>query len=100
MKALSDKKELYLSFLKYPEPVRRHIYTTNIVENLNSRLEMLRLNCGGYFQSIKTTEVAIFVTIDRISKGKWKKPMPAVKEVTYELRQMFNSKFLQQTQYS
>lgn len=45
-----------------------HIYTTNIVENLNSSLELVGTNTGGYFQSIKTTESAIYVTISKIKK--------------------------------
>ena len=101
IKMLIEKKENYLAFMKYPEPVRKHIYTTNIVENLNSRIETLRINAGGYFQSIKTAEVALYVAIDRLSKGRWRKPMPAVREVIYELRQMFNSRFLtNETQFS
>ena len=100
IKMLIEKKEHYLAFMKYPEPIRKHIYTTNIVENLNSKLEVLRVNAGGYFQSLKTAEVALYVVIDRLSRGKWRKPMPAVREVIYELRQMFNSRFLNETQFS
>jgi len=101
IKMLIEKKEHYLAFMKYPQPIRKHIYTTNIVENLNSKLEVLRVNAGGYFQSIKTAEVALYVVIDRLSRGKWRKPMPAVREVIYELRQMFNSRFLiNETQFS
>jgi len=37
------KKENYLAFLKYPEEIRRHIYTTNIVESINSGIELRRL---------------------------------------------------------
>ncbi len=51
-------------------------------------------------QSIKTAQVAFYVVIDRLSRGKWRKPMPAVREVIYELRQMFNSRFLNETQFS
>ena len=49
MKMLQSKKELYFTYLQYPEQIRKHIYTTNIVENLNSRLENTRVNNGGYF---------------------------------------------------
>jgi|YNPBryunderm2012_1023409.scaffolds.fasta_scaffold22677_2 transposase-like protein len=93
MKLLQSKKELYFTYLKYPEQVRKHVYTTNIVENFNSRLEVTRVNNGGYFQSLKTTEVAIYVTINRIQTSKWKKPLPAVRAALYELKQMFNAKF-------
>ncbi len=51
--------------MKYPDSGRKHVYTTDAVENFNSRLEVLRINSGGYFQSIKTTEVAMFVTIEK-----------------------------------
>lgn len=77
-----------------PEAVRKHIYTTNIVENINSRIELVRMNTGGYFQSVKTAEVAIYVTLNRIEQTKWKNPMPLVKSALYDLRQMFNAKFL------
>ena len=93
IKLLQSKKELYFTYLKYPEQIRKHIYTTNIVENLNSRLENTRVNSGGYFQSLKTAEVAIYVTINKIQTGKWKKPLPAARAALYELKQMFNAKF-------
>ncbi|WP_353735840.1 transposase, partial [Thermodesulfobacterium sp.] len=32
-------KEHYFVYKKYPEGVRRYIYTTNVVENINSRIE-------------------------------------------------------------
>ncbi len=93
IKLLQSKKELYFTYLKYPEQIRKHIYTTNIVENLNSRLENTRVNSGGYFQSLKTAEVAVYVTINKIQTGKWKKPFPAARTALYELKQMFNANF-------
>lgn len=99
IKTLLNKKEQYFAFMKYPEPIRKHIYTTNAVENLNSRLEVLRINSGGYFQSIKTADVAIYVTVERMKK-KWNKPLAAFREVLYEMKQMFNTRFMQQTQFS
>ncbi|WP_440871030.1 IS256 family transposase [Thermodesulfovibrio yellowstonii] len=75
IKSLIAKKERYFQYLKYPEGVRKHVYTTNIVENINSRLELVRTNTGGYFQSMRTAEVAIYVTLSRIEKTKWRNPM-------------------------
>ncbi len=49
---------------------------------------------------MRTAEVALYVTISRIIKTRWQKPIPMVKSVTYELRQMFNAKFYKQTQFS
>jgi len=38
-----------------------------------------RIKRGGYFQSIKTAEVVIYVTVSRIKKNKWKETLPLVK---------------------
>jgi putative transposase len=100
IKGLLNKKDNYFNYKKYPEQVRKYIYTTNVVENINSRIELIRANTGGYFQSIKTAEVAIYVTVSRIEKNKWKEPLPLVKSALYELRQIFVKKFYEQTQFS
>ena len=100
IKGLLNKKEKYFNYKKYPEVVRKYIYTTNVVENINSRIELIRTNTGGYFQSIKTAEVAIYVTVSRIEKNKWKEPLPLVKSALYELKQIFVKKFYGQTQFS
>lgn len=99
MKGLLNKKENYFMHKKYPETVRKYIYTTNVVENINSRIELIRANTGGYFQSIKTAEVAIYVTVNRIQKNRWKEPIPMIKAALYELKQMFVKKFYEQTQF-
>jgi putative transposase len=100
IKGLLNKKDNYFNYKKYPEQVRKYIYTTNVVENINSRIELIRANTGGYFQSIKTAEVAIYVTVSRIEKNKWKEPLPLVKSALYELKQIFVKKFYEQTQFS
>ena len=64
-----NKKDNYFNYKKYPEEVRKYIYTTNVVENINSRIELIRANTGGYFQSMKKAEVAIYVTVSRIKKN-------------------------------
>ena len=46
---LLNKKDNYFNYKKYPEEVRKYIYTTNVVENINSRIELIRANTGGYF---------------------------------------------------
>jgi putative transposase len=90
---IRKNKERYFQFLKYPKLIRKHIYTTNIVENFNGKLETLRVNSGGYFQSSKTIDVAVFVLISRLLKNKWKKPIPAFQACKYEIEQSFNAKF-------
>ena len=69
IKGLLNKKDNYFNYKKYPEQVRKYIYTTNLVENINSSIELIRANTGWYFQSIKTSEVAIYVTVSRIEKN-------------------------------
>jgi len=100
IKSLLNKKENYFNYKKYPERVQKYIYTTNVVENINSRIELIRSNTGGYFQSMKTAEVAIYVTVSRIQNNKWKDPLPLVKSALYELKQMFMKKFYGETQFS
>jgi len=53
----------------------------------------LRVNHGGYFQSLKTAEISIYVIVNRIIQGRWKKPLTVSKEVLYEIRQIFNARF-------
>jgi transposase-like protein len=79
------KKELYFDFLKFPLGIRKHIYTTNLVENFNSRLEVKRINTGGHFQSLKTVDIAVYIIVNNLSRGGWKKVMPSFKDVEYEL---------------
>jgi putative transposase len=87
------RKEHYFAFLRYPRAVQKHIYTTNPVENVNSRLEVLRVNLGGYFQSDRTLLMAVQVLVDKIHRDRWKKPMPAMLECQYEIHQMFRQRF-------
>ena len=39
MKAIWRKAEMYFQFMKYPEEVRKYIYTSNSAENFNRRIE-------------------------------------------------------------
>jgi putative transposase len=49
---------------------------------------------------MKKAEVAIYVTVSRIKKNKWKETLPLVKSALYELKQIFVKKFYGQTQFS
>ncbi|GAB5046179.1 IS256 family transposase [Thermodesulfovibrio sp. TK110] len=100
MKELKKKAEKYFNFLKYPEEIRKYIYTTNAAENFNRRIEEIRLRLGGYFQSIEILETNLFLQRERLLQGRWKNPVPILKANTYELRQIFNRKFYAQTQNS
>ena len=51
------------------------------------------VNHGGYFQSVKTAGISIYVIVNRIIQGRWRKPLTVSKEVLYEIRQILNSRF-------
>ena len=84
-----------MAFLKYPESTRKYIYTTNPVESVHSSFEKIRIKKGGFFQSMDTLNVAIFIVCDKLNLT-WKKPIPMIKSKLYELNQMFNIKFYEE----
>jgi transposase-like protein len=90
---IRERRDRYFAFLGYPRPVQKHLYTTNAAENFNSRLEVLRLNLGGYFHSDRTLLMAVQVLVDKIHRHRWKKPLPALVECEYEIYQMFRQRF-------
>jgi putative transposase len=93
MRHIQERRERYFAFLRYPRSIRKHLYTTNAAENFNSRLEVLRLNLGGYFHSDRTLLMAVQVLVDKIHRHRWKKPLPAFVECEYEIYQMFRQRF-------
>jgi transposase-like protein len=95
IKHLDKRKYEHLAFLKYPEAIRKHIYTTNPVESVHSSFEKMRIKKGGFFQSMDTLNVAIFIVCDKLNLT-WKKPIPMIKSKIYELNQIFNIKFYEE----
>jgi len=98
MKMLQEKKGHYFAYIKYPMEMRKYINNTNAVESVNSMLETIRNNSGGYFQSIEVAKVSIYVVIKRVRDKRWSRGIPIIKSLRYEIMQMFNSRF--QTQNS
>ena len=90
---LSQKAPRYLTFLDYPLEVRKHIYTTNAIESINAGLEFIRHELGGYFPSRRSLDVNYFVQIANRNDFWMRKPVPAVRMVGYELRQILAMKF-------
>jgi len=84
-KGLDDKRDNYLAFVLYPEEVRRHVYTTNIVESVNAGLEFMRLELGGYFPSLKSLEVNLFIQFSNLNDRWMRKPMPRIRANLYRL---------------
>ena len=88
-KSLEEKTPHYLAFLDYPQEIRKHIYSTNAVESINAGLERMAVDLGNYFPSEKTLEVNLFVQMVNLQDKWWRKPMPTVQAVSYELQQKF-----------
>ena len=92
-KELEGKRDNYLAFTMYPEEVRRHVYTTNIVESVNSGLELMRMELGGYFPSMKSLEVNLFIQLSNLNDRWMRKPMPKVRSNLYRINQLMSVKF-------
>ena len=90
---LRGRAENYLAFLSYPDLVRKHIYTTNAVESINSGLEYIRRELGGYFPSRNSLDVNYFVQIINFNDSWMRLPVFAIASKSYELRQMFAMRF-------
>ena len=88
-----QRTDNYLAFVLYPEDIRKFIYTTNPVESVNAGLEMMRLELGGYFPSLKTLEVNLFVQLSNLNDRWMRKPIPAIRGNLYRIRQLMNAKF-------
>ena len=91
MKYLNSKKDECLAFLNYPESIRKLINNTNPVESVHSTFEKQRIKKGGFFQSMDTLNVALFIATNKLHQ-KWK-INPLIKSKIYELNQIFVKKF-------
>ncbi len=92
-KNLLEKKNNILPFVKYPLEVRRHIYTTNIVEGINSAIDKMRIELGGYFPSMRTLEINLAIQFANLNEMWLKRPLYAIRAHSYEIRQIMTMKF-------
>ncbi len=92
-KELEEKKDNYLAFTQYPEEIRKYIYTTNTVESINSGLELMRMELGGYFPSIKSLEVNLFIQLSNLNDRWMRKPIGVIRGNLYRIHQLMNIKF-------
>ena len=90
---LRGRADNYLAFLNYPAEVRKFIYTTNAVESINSGLDYIRRELGGYFPSKESLDVNYFVQIVNLNDSWMKTPVPMISSRSYELRQILAMKF-------
>jgi transposase-like protein len=100
MNILKEKAKRYMAFTKYPESLRKHIYTTNSVESINSLVEKIRIRSGSYFNSVEVLEINIYLQRENLRRTKWKKAVPMINAHIYEIQQIFQLRYFNQTQNS
>jgi putative transposase len=93
METLLGKKENYLQFLKYPEKIRKFIYTTNIAESFNSLIEGVRYERGWHFQSTDILDISLLLVYKRLSSNVWKKTHPQMKAQQYQLNRIYRLQY-------
>jgi len=76
---IENHKNNYLAFLRYPEEVRKNIYTTNAIERINAGLEYIRHELGENFISRNALETNYFIQIENLNDGWQRRPVPALK---------------------
>jgi putative transposase len=90
---LRKKRQHYLAFLHYPEPIRRSLSTTNVVEAVNGQLEIMPRNSGGYFHSEDVLKLKLGIAVSSLEQGKWKKPSRTVCSALHQFNALFQSRF-------
>ena len=95
MGELRKKRQHYLAFLKYPEPMRKSFSTTNVVEAINGQLEIMRRNSGGYFHSEQTLKFKLGLAISSLEDGRWRTLARGIASALPQLNALFQSRFEQ-----
>ena len=67
-----------------------HIYTTKGCENINRQLEERRIRSGGYYQTKEVVDMNFYLICEKLERGRWKRGVPNIKGIEYEIRQLFN----------
>jgi len=93
IRSIRSKREHYLAFLHYPDPVRKTFSTTNAVEAINGQLEISRLNSGGYFQSQPLAKAKLAIAITRLESKRWRRPAANLASALTDLNLMFQARF-------
>jgi putative transposase len=90
---LRKKRDHYLRFLHYPEPLQPTLSTTNVVEAVNGQLERLRRNNGGYFQSEENLKLKLAIAMRYLEDGKWARPCADARACIDQLNALFARRF-------
>jgi transposase-like protein len=90
---LRKKRPNYLSFLNYPDGVRRTLSTTNVAEAVNGQLEVLRRNSGGYFQSEESAKLKLGIAVTSLESGRWRRVAANTMAALDQFNAMFEARF-------
>lgn len=91
VKSWRNNWEKVTPFLQYPKEIRRVIYTTNIVESLNSTLRKAVRN-RGHFSTEDGIMKLLYLAIRGVSK-KWNMPIREWKQALNHFAIMFEDRF-------
>ena len=90
---IRKKRDHYLAFLNYPDPIRRSLSTTNVVEAVNGQLEIMRRNSGGYFHSAETLHLKLAMAIGQLESGTWRRTASSVQSALDQFNLIFQARF-------
>ena len=93
VKHIQKHADNYVAFAKYPRDVRKHIYSSNMIEGINNVMELKRKDIGGHFRSVEHFQINFAVIVKNLNQGRWKKIHFKLKEFEYEFCQLFAVKF-------
>jgi putative transposase len=91
IKSWRNNWEKITPFLQFPKEIRRVIYTTNIVESLNSTLRKAVRN-RGHFSTEDSIMKVLYLAIRRVSK-KWNMPIREWKQALNHFAIFFADRF-------
>ncbi|HBW60372.1 MAG TPA: IS256 family transposase, partial [Thermoanaerobacter sp.] len=62
-------------------------------ESVNSMIEKIRINSGGYFQSVEVLEINIYLQRENLRRRKWKNGVPILKKCCYNILHLYNIRY-------
>lgn len=90
---IRKKRRQYLAFLAYPEQIRAALSTTNAVEAINSVLENIRRNNGGYFHSEHVLKLKLGFAVAHLEDTTWRRYPGQIAGALPAMNAMFEQRF-------
>ncbi|WP_025209792.1 transposase [Hippea sp. KM1] len=90
----SWERELYklLAFLKYPEPIQRVVYTTNLIERTIKEIRR-RVKVIGALPSVKSVEKFVYLRVAMLNDRWSNRIVNGFLEAREEIREMFLGRY-------